>query len=136
MFINAGSGEQTLSVLVVDDSPEMRSFIRRVLEASGIPAAGIHEAGNGRPALEILATTPVDLVLSDINMPGMSGTQMMQEIAASPELRTIPVIIVSADSSPRQVKSMMKLGVRGFLQKPFHPDSLRSVVRHVLVASV
>ncbi len=128
------SEERTLSVLVVDDSPAMRSFIRRVLEMSGIAPGAIREAGDGKQALEVLETAPVDLVLSDINMPGMSGSQMMLRIASSPELRRIPVIIVSTDSSPKRVKSMMALGVRGFLQKPFHPESLRSVIHHVLVA--
>lgn len=120
------------SILVVDDSPVMRMFIRRVLALSGVPTAAIHEAENGLAALEVLQSAPVDLVLSDINMPGMNGSELMRMISGNPAFQRIPVIVVSTDSSLLRVRSMLDLGARGYIQKPFHPEALRSEIERVL----
>jgi two-component system chemotaxis response regulator CheY len=121
-----------LSVLVVDDSPVMRMFIRRVLAVSGLPAGEIHEADDGESALDVLEHHVVDLVLSDINMPRMNGSELLQRMVASPSLRDIPVIVVSTDSSSWRVRSMLGMGARGYIQKPFHPEALRSEIERVL----
>jgi two-component system chemotaxis response regulator CheY len=120
------------SILVVDDSPVMRMFIRRVLAVSGVPTSEVREADNGVTALEVLRSVPVDLVLSDINMPEMNGSELMERISENPELRRIPVIVVSTDSSLLRVKMMLHLGARGYIQKPFPPEALRSEIERVL----
>lgn len=120
------------SILLVDDSPVMRMFIRRVLMLSGLSMKEVFEADDGQVALEMLRTCRVDLILSDINMPRMNGSELMRRLAAAPDLRSIPVIVVSTDSSHVRVESMMKLGARGYLQKPFQPEKLRMEIERVL----
>jgi two-component system, chemotaxis family, chemotaxis protein CheY len=124
--------KREFSVLVVDDSPVMRMFIRRLLDVSGLPIGAVYDSDDGQSALERLDRMPIDLVLSDINMPGMNGCELMQRIAASPTLRRIPVIVISTDSSHLRVRYMIGLGARGYIQKPFHPETLRSEIERVL----
>jgi two-component system chemotaxis response regulator CheY len=121
-----------LRILIVDDSPVMRGFIRRVLELSGLDMACCHEAANGQEALRLLASEPVDVLLSDINMPLMNGEEMLAAMAAHPRLRQIPVVVVSTDSTHNRVLRMMSLGARGYLKKPFQPEELRAEVERVL----
>ncbi len=123
---------QAISVLIVDDSPVMRSFIRRVLALSGLPTRQVNEASDGASALTVLGNTEVDLVLSDINMPGMNGSELMQRINADPKLSNIPVIVVSTDSSRQRMDAMLSMGARGYVQKPFHPEGLRAEIERVL----
>lgn len=70
-----------LRILVVDDSPVMRSFIRRVMKLSGLPVETIFEAGNGLEALEVLERENVQLLLTDINMPGMNGEELIRRLS-------------------------------------------------------
>ena len=97
------------TVLIVDDSPAMRSFVKRVLDLSGFDMSTCHEAGNGKEALELLANEWVDVILTDINMPVMNGEQLVQSLAASDSLRSIPVIVVSTDRTDDRVRQMISL---------------------------
>jgi two-component system chemotaxis response regulator CheY len=120
------------SVLIIDDSPVMRAFIRRVLSISGMAIGRVLEASDGQQALEILRREHVDLALADINMPNMDGAELMRQVAADPVLRRIPVIVVSTDASPRRTRAMLDLGVAAYVQKPFPPESLRAELEQVL----
>ena len=120
------------SVLIVDDSPVMRAFIRRVLSISGMTIGRVLEASDGEQALALLRREHVDLTLSDINMPNMDGAELMRNIAADPALSRIPVIVVSTDSSQHRTQAMLDLGAAGYVQKPFQPESLRAELEHVL----
>ena len=121
-----------LSVMIVDDSPVMRNFIRRVLTLSGLPVGEVIEASDGRAALQAFEEHPVDLVLSDINMPGMNGEELLREMERDDDLSRVPVIVVSTDSSSHRVQMMLGYGARGYIQKPFHPETLRAEVERVL----
>lgn len=120
-----------LTILIVDDSPVMRRFIRRIVAMSGL-TADVCEAGDGEGALEVLAREHVDLVLSDINMPGMNGVQLLQTLEANERWRSIPVIVVSTDASHARVEDMLTLGARGYVQKPFQPEALRAEIERVM----
>lgn len=122
---------RALSVLVVDDSPVMRTFIRRTLDLAGLPIAAVHEAEDGRAALEVLAVESVDLVLSDINMPNMNGVELVRRIRADRRTHSVPVIIVSTDSSRQGLDTMRGLGADGYLAKPFQPELLRFEIERV-----
>lgn len=130
----AGSADANtaLSVLIVDDSPVMRNFIRRVLDLSGLELASVVEASDGRTALQALDDFHIDLVLSDINMPGMNGEELLREMERDDELSHVPVIVVSTDSSTHRVQMMLGYGAKGYIQKPFHPETLRAEVERVL----
>lgn len=120
------------NILIVDDSPVMRAFIKRVLTVSGVEAGKPLEAGHGRQALEILRTYPVDLVLSDINMPEMNGEELMRAMQDDDGLRHIPVVVISTDARLDRVDQMMGLGARGYITKPFTPERLRTELDRVL----
>jgi two-component system chemotaxis response regulator CheY len=123
------------TVLIVDDSPAMRSFVKRVLDLSGFETGVCHEAGNGQEALDVLASEWVDVILTDINMPVMNGEEFVQKLAASESFRSIPVLVVSTDRTEDRVKQMMSLGAKGYVKKPFQPEELREELERVLGAA-
>ncbi|MHB1673430.1 MAG: response regulator [Acidobacteriaceae bacterium] len=121
-----------LNILIVDDSPVMRTFIRKVVGLTGLDVGEFCEAGDGEAALKLLNERWMDLVLSDINMPNMNGEEFVRRMESDELLRTIPVIVVSTDSSLSRVERMMALGAKGYVAKPFLPEILRDEVEKVL----
>jgi two-component system, chemotaxis family, chemotaxis protein CheY len=124
-----------LRVLIVDDSPAMRAFIRRVVQLSGLEVAAYFQAGDGGEALELLAGKPVDVILTDINMPGMDGGQFVALLQQDRLLQAIPVVVVSTDATSGRMQQMMALGARGYVTKPFSPEMLRQELDRVLESS-
>jgi two-component system, chemotaxis family, chemotaxis protein CheY len=122
-------------VLIVDDSPAMRSFIGRVLDISGLSVGRRLEASDGEEALALLAGNRVDLVLTDINMPRMDGEQFVRRLEQDEALRSIPVVVVSTDRTDARLGRMLALGARGYVKKPFLPETLRRELEHALEAA-
>lgn len=120
------------NVLIVDDSPAMRSFVRRVLELSGIEVGRCMEAGDGAEALEVLRKEWVDVVLTDLNMPTMDGEQFVRKLEEDPALQSIPVLVVSTDRTDHRVQRMLTLGAKGYVTKPFQPETLREELERAL----
>lgn len=121
-------------VLIVDDSPAMRAFVRRVMEISGFDLESCLEAENGSQALEVLKNEWVDAILSDINMPEMDGEEFLRHLETDESLRQIPVIIISTDGTKTRVERMLQLGARGYVTKPFRPEVLRAELERSLEA--
>ena len=119
-------------VLIVDDSPAMRAFVKRVIEMSGFEAGAFFEAGNGQEALEVLNGNWVDVILTDINMPKMNGEQFLRHVEGDETLKSIPVIVVSTDATEQRRAQMLGLGARGYVTKPFSPEELRQELEDVL----
>jgi two-component system chemotaxis response regulator CheY len=124
-----------LNFLIVDDSPAMRSCIRRVLEMSGFEFGICLTASDGAQALKSLEHNWVDVILTDINMPGMNGEEFVRRIEAHELWRSIPVVVVSTDATEARVRQMMALGARGYVKKPFHPEEIRCEIERVLLAA-
>ena len=122
------------NVLIVDDSPAMRSFVRRVLDLSGLDLGVCFEAGNGREALDLLRSEWIDVVLTDINMPVMDGEQLVRRLHEDDALRSIPVLVVSTDRTETRARQMLSLGARGYVTKPFLPETLRQELEKILGA--
>lgn len=120
------------NVLVVDDSPILRTAIRKVVRLAGIEDDRIHEAGNGREALDLLETVWVDLVLLDLNMPVMDGEQFAQEVRKNPDLADVAVVVVSTEGNLGRLQRMRDLGVVETLRKPFEPEDLHRLIGKVL----
>lgn len=121
-----------LRVLIVDDSPAMRHFIRRIMSVSGIEFTTCLEAGNGAEALAHLHRESVDIILTDINMPAMTGEELLEQIEADHTLRNIPALVISTDATTLRVKRMLSLGAQGYIAKPFAPETLRAEIERVL----
>ncbi|MGA3203698.1 MAG: response regulator [Bryobacteraceae bacterium] len=121
-----------LQIMIVDDCPAMRAFIRRVIKLSGMDVGNYFEAANGAEALAQLATNPVDAVLTDINMPVMDGEEFVRRMRASELLRETPVVVISTDATLHRIQTMQALGAVGYLQKPFGPEQLRNELDRVL----
>jgi len=118
--------------MVVDDSAAMREFIVRVIELSGLEVGTCMQASNGREALDLLRANWIDIVLTDINMPVMNGEQFVTSMFEDEMLRKIPVLVISTDGSERRVQRMMSLGARGYVKKPFSPETLRRSMEPLL----
>ncbi|MCW5978971.1 MAG: response regulator [Bryobacteraceae bacterium] len=119
-------------VLVVDDSPAMRAFIRRVIQISGFDCSQCFEAGNGEEALSLLDREWVDLVMTDINMPRMDGEEFVRRLESNPRLSSLPVLVVSTDSTEKRIHQMLTLGAKGYVRKPFTPEALREELERML----
>lgn len=118
----------TKRLMIVDDSPVMRSFVRRTLQITGLEMESCAEAANGAEALEKLHGAGVDLILTDINMPVLDGEGLLRALQVDPELKQIPVVVVSTDSTEQRVDALMGLGARGYVKKPFQPEKLSQVL--------
>ncbi len=110
----------------------MRQFICRTLKLSGLDFSDCVEASNGQEALDLLRQRTVDVILCDVNMPQMDGEQLLKFIDRDSALRSIPVIVISADATAHRVQRMLDLGAQGYLLKPFSPERLRSELQRVL----
>ncbi len=120
------------NVLIVDDSPILRMAIRKVVRLSGVEDDRIHEAGNGREALDVLETVWIDLVLLDLNMPVMDGEQFASELRKNPDLADVAVVVVSTEGNRDRLQRMRDLGVVEVLRKPFEPEDLHRLIPKVL----
>jgi len=121
-----------LQILIVDYSPAMRAFIRRVVKLSGMEVDCYFEAANGQEALQQLAIHPIDAVLTDINMPVMDGEEFVRKMREDGPFQSTPVIVISTDATTQRIHTMHELGAVGYLQKPFGPEQLRNELDRVL----
>ncbi|MBP8984774.1 MAG: response regulator [Syntrophobacterales bacterium] len=122
----------SFNVLIVDDSSSMRAVIRKIISISGFKVGRCYEAANGREALDILSENWVDVIISDINMPGVSGLDMLDHLKADDLLKDIPVIVVSTEGSDERIRSVMSKGAKRFVRKPFLPEDIRKILYEVI----
>ena len=119
-------------VLVVDDSAAIRKILTRVLRQTGMAIQTIHEAGDGQEALVLMAEHKIALVLSDINMPKMDGLQLLASLKASPQWRTIPVVMITTEGGETKVAEAVRLGAAGYVRKPFTADQIKEKLVGIL----
>ena len=120
------------NILVADDSETMRAVVKKAVEMAGVPVGEFHEAANGKEALAILADKWIDVILSDINMPEMGGMDLLKEINANEDFKRIPLIFVTTESSDARMDEAKKLGVAGYIKKPFVPETIKKILYEVL----
>lgn len=121
-----------LNILIVDDSRTIRSVIKKTLDISGVTINAVYEASNGEEGLQQMRDNPVDLVFADINMPVMTGMEMVEKMIETNMLEKIPVIIVSTEGSKTRIEELFKKGVSAYIRKPITPEMLRNVIREVM----
>lgn len=122
------------TILIVDDSDIIRSALEKTLHISKLPIDTVFKAENGRAALHILEHHWVDLVLTDVHMPEMSGTELVDEMQKRADFCTIPVIIISTEGSSAKIEQLLNGGARGYLRKPFTPEQVRAKVLEIIGA--
>ena len=122
-------------VMIVDDSPSMRAFVRRVIDLSGFEVDACLNAGNGVQGLAMLEQQAVDIILTDINMPEMNGEEFLRHLEEHERYRTIPVVVISTDATENRMQRMLQLGAKGYIAKPFSPEALRGELERVLGVS-
>ncbi len=113
------------SLMIVDDSATMRKIIMRTIRMSGLEFDSTEEAGNGAEALEKLKANPVDIVLCDVNMPEMSGTELVKKVRELSACDNTKIIMVSTESSNDLISGVMADGANGFITKPFTPEKFQ-----------
>lgn len=119
-------------VLVVDDSPIMRLLIEKTIRISGLSIDSCVTAADGNAALNLLRNQEVDLILTDLNMPGMNGEDLMREVRNHPALQRIPFIVISADATSSRIQGMLALGASGYIVKPFRAEVLKTQLSRAL----
>jgi two-component system chemotaxis response regulator CheY len=113
-------------VLVVDDMGSIRQVITALLKAAGCEA---EQASSGALALELMKKSKFDLVLSDWNMPGMTGSEFVTAIRAGDQ--AIPIVMVTAEADRQRIIELQALGVNGYLLKPFKQQALLTVLAKI-----
>ena len=118
-----------MQVLLVDDSKLMRHYVARTLRMTGIDVV-IHEAENGRDAIGKAFEVRPDLIVTDLNMPEMSGLELVAKVHGIPELCRTPMLVLTADRSAGRAEEALGAGAVDYLTKPVTPEVLR---RHLLL---
>ena len=119
-----------IKVLVVDDFSTMRKIIKNNLRGMGFN--NIVEAENGQKALEELNKESIGLIISDWNMPVMTGIELLKAVRGDAGLKSIPFIMVTAEGQKDNVMEAAKAGVSNYVVKPFTPDTFSEKLQKVL----
>ncbi|SYZ74384.1 Chemotaxis protein CheY homolog [Candidatus Zixiibacteriota bacterium] len=122
------------NILVVDDSKTIRSILVKTLGLTKLQINQVFEAANGQEALECLQANWIDLVLTDLNMPVMSGIELINAMAKDGMLKDIPVIVVSTDGSTTRIEELKEKGIREYIRKPFTPEAIGEIIDRILEA--
>ena len=117
-----------MRILIVDDSSMMRALIKRVVLLTNVPVEEILEARDGVEALSLLSSHDVQLLFTDINMPGMNGAELLRQLANDDRWRRLTRVVISTDGSTARREEVADLSVRCYLKKPFSPEVLRDVL--------
>ncbi len=119
-----------LKVLVVDDQNSVRQMTRMTLEELGF--RHIHEAENGVKAMETASLQPLDLIISDFNMPEMDGLGLLRAVRGHPVARKVPFILLTGRGARELVVKAAQAGVNNYLVKPFTAAILRGKIEQVI----
>lgn len=113
-------------VLVVDASEQVRRLLTETLDGAGYDVVA---ASNGEEALREIDRQPADMIISDLDMPGLSGVELVQQIRSRKGNRFVPIIMLSVEDTALLHEKGRTTGVSGWLVKPFRPEHVLSVVK-------
>ncbi|KKO08907.1 response regulator [Pseudohongiella sp.] len=123
-----------IRILLIDDASFIRDLIKRTLRKY-LPQCEIIEAADGRKAQSILGRQPIDLILSDWEMPGLSGEELLQWVRADEKLAVIPFVMISSLGGKEHIMRAVQAGVSDYLGKPFTGEELMQKVQKALIKS-
>lgn len=118
--------DKNMRILVVDDFSTMRRIIKNLLRDLGFNNTS--EADDGTTALPMLQNGPCDLLITDWNMPGMQGIDLLRAVRADPHLKALPVLMVTAEAKREQIVEAAQAGVNGYVVKPFTAQTLKEKI--------
>ncbi|HIJ79033.1 MAG: response regulator [Desulfobulbaceae bacterium] len=122
--------KENVAILLVDDVAVVRSIMKLQLQQMGF--ADINEAPDGSIAMNVLQSKRIDLIISDWNMPVMSGYELLKEVRGSTEFRDIPFIMVTAEASASRINMALQLKVNELILKPFTLEILENKIAQVI----
>lgn len=119
----------TMNILVVDDFSTMRRIIKNILKQLGY--LNILEADDGATALEVLGREKINFIISDWNMPQISGLELLKTVRASKEWKDLPFLMVTAEGQKEHVIEAVKNRVNNYIVKPFTPETLMEKISKI-----
>jgi two-component system, chemotaxis family, chemotaxis protein CheY len=120
------------SLMIVDDSATMRKIIMRTVRMSGLEFDRTEEAGSGVEALQKLEAGPVDVMLCDVNMPEMNGTELVKKARELANCNGTKIVMVSTESAQDLIDQVMADGADGYITKPFTPEKFQEKLAPLL----
>ena len=118
-----------MKILVVDDFSTMRRIIKNLLRDLGF--TNTQEADDGSTALPMLQQGDFDFLITDWNMPGMEGIELLKRVRADEKLKSMPVLLVTAEAKKEQIVEAAQAGVNGYIVKPFTAQTLREKIEKI-----
>ena len=122
--------EQNATILYVEDNPDNRLLVRRILQAEGYR---VLEAANATHAIEVVQSEEPDLVLMDINMPDIDGYTLTTQFKSMPKFQRVPIIALTANVMRGDRERTLEAGCDGYIQKPIDVDELPNQIKRFLV---
>ncbi|QGX41661.1 chemotaxis response regulator CheY [Permianibacter aggregans] len=118
--------DKNMKILIVDDFSTMRRIIKNLLRDLGFTNTA--EADDGATALPMLQAGSFDFLITDWNMPGMQGIDLLKAVRADDNLKTLPVLMVTAEAKREQIVEAAQCGVNGYIVKPFTAQTLEEKI--------
>ncbi|SDU86527.1 chemotaxis response regulator CheY [Pseudomonas mucidolens] len=118
-----------MKILIVDDFSTMRRIIKNLLRDLGF--TNTVEADDGLTAIPILNSGSIDFLVTDWNMPGMTGIELLRHVRADEKLRSLPVLMVTAEAKREQIIEAAQAGVNGYVVKPFTALALKEKIEKI-----
>ena len=120
---------KNMKILIVDDFSTMRRIIKNLLRDLGFN--NTHEADDGNTALPMLRAGGFDFLITDWNMPGMQGIDLLRAVRADPQMKAMPVLLVTAEARRDQIVLAAEAGVNGYIVKPFTAQTLKDKIEKI-----
>ncbi len=121
--------DSKMRILVVDDFATMRRIVKNILKQLGYE--NIVEAEDGKVALRALENQDIDFIVSDWNMPNMSGLELLKAVRASEKFKDIPFLMVTAEAMKENIIEAVKSGVSNYIVKPFTAETMREKIEKI-----
>ncbi|MEZ5504738.1 MAG: chemotaxis response regulator CheY [Gammaproteobacteria bacterium] len=120
---------KNMKILIVDDFSTMRRIIKNLLRDLGF--TNTQEADDGSSALPLLKASDFDFLITDWNMPGMTGIDLLKAVRADDKLKSLPVLMVTAEAKREQIIEAAQAGVNGYVVKPFTAQALKEKIEKI-----
>ena len=119
-----------LKILIVDDSPTMRRILVNTVVKAGY--SSVKEAEDGRDALAKMMAGKFDLLMTDWNMPNMNGLELVEAVRSDPNLKDIPILMVTTRNMKEDIVTAIKSGVNGYIVEPFDVKTLNTKITKII----